>query len=147
MSSVDDTQKLGDGVGGQSRSNRGEHIKGVVSVGKLRVADGRGTRVTQRPAKGLRLNAGNHRIALAVQHEKWRRLVVHMRNRRRQFEKFGLVGVTLFHDEKLEERHHHLVHFLGIGEVVDVALGYVYCMEQTYGTGIVLKVDGGTVLV
>jgi putative hemolysin len=34
-----------------------------------------------------------------------------------------------------------------IGEVDDVALAYVYCMEQTYGTGIVLKVDGGSVMV
>jgi NAD(P)-dependent dehydrogenase (short-subunit alcohol dehydrogenase family) len=34
-----------------------------------------------------------------------------------------------------------------VGEVDDVALAYVYCMEQTYGTGVVLKVDGGTVLV
>lgn len=34
-----------------------------------------------------------------------------------------------------------------IGEVDDVALAYVYCMEQVYGTGVVLTVDGGTVLV
>ncbi|HEV7422831.1 MAG TPA: SDR family oxidoreductase [Mycobacterium sp.] len=34
-----------------------------------------------------------------------------------------------------------------VGEVDDVALAYVYCMEQTYGTGVVLRVDGGTVLV
>jgi NAD(P)-dependent dehydrogenase (short-subunit alcohol dehydrogenase family) len=34
-----------------------------------------------------------------------------------------------------------------IGEVDDVALAYVYCMEQAFGTGVVLKVDGGTVLV
>jgi NAD(P)-dependent dehydrogenase (short-subunit alcohol dehydrogenase family) len=34
-----------------------------------------------------------------------------------------------------------------IGEVGDVALAYVYCMEQPYGTGIVLKVDGGSVMV
>jgi NAD(P)-dependent dehydrogenase (short-subunit alcohol dehydrogenase family) len=34
-----------------------------------------------------------------------------------------------------------------VGEVDDAALAYVYCMEQTYGTGVVLKVDGGTVLV
>jgi NAD(P)-dependent dehydrogenase (short-subunit alcohol dehydrogenase family) len=34
-----------------------------------------------------------------------------------------------------------------VGEVGDVALAYVYCMEQAYGTGVVLKVDGGTVLV
>ncbi|MET0700830.1 MAG: SDR family oxidoreductase [Mycobacterium sp.] len=34
-----------------------------------------------------------------------------------------------------------------IGEVTDVALAYVYCMEQAYGTGTVLTVDGGTVLV
>jgi hypothetical protein len=26
-------------------------------------------------------------------------------------------------------------------------LAYVYLMEQVYGTGVVLKVDGGTVLV
>jgi NAD(P)-dependent dehydrogenase (short-subunit alcohol dehydrogenase family) len=34
-----------------------------------------------------------------------------------------------------------------IGEADDVALAYVYCMEQAFGTGVVLKVDGGTVLV
>lgn len=34
-----------------------------------------------------------------------------------------------------------------IGEVEDIALAYLYCMEQTFGTGIVLKVDGGSVLV
>ena len=34
-----------------------------------------------------------------------------------------------------------------IGEVEDVALAYVYCMEQTFGTGAVLTVDGGTLLV
>lgn len=34
-----------------------------------------------------------------------------------------------------------------IGEVEDLSLAYVYCMEQTFGTGIVLKVDGGSVLV
>lgn len=34
-----------------------------------------------------------------------------------------------------------------IGEVGDVALAYVYCMEQAQGTGVVLKVDGGSVLV
>jgi NAD(P)-dependent dehydrogenase (short-subunit alcohol dehydrogenase family) len=34
-----------------------------------------------------------------------------------------------------------------IGEVEDAALAYVYCMEQTYGTGVVLTVDGGTLLV
>ena len=34
-----------------------------------------------------------------------------------------------------------------IDEVEDIALAYVYCMEQTFGTGIVLKVDGGSVLV
>lgn len=34
-----------------------------------------------------------------------------------------------------------------IGEVEDVALAYVYLMEQAYGTGIVLTVDGGTLLV
>jgi NAD(P)-dependent dehydrogenase (short-subunit alcohol dehydrogenase family) len=34
-----------------------------------------------------------------------------------------------------------------IGEVQDAALAYVYCMEQRFGTGVVLTVDGGTVLV
>ena len=34
-----------------------------------------------------------------------------------------------------------------IGEVTDTALAYVYCMEQEFGTGIVLTVDGGTTLV
>ena len=34
-----------------------------------------------------------------------------------------------------------------IGEVADVARAYLYCMEQEFGTGIVLTVDGGTVLV
>ncbi|HEX3545002.1 MAG TPA: SDR family oxidoreductase [Mycobacterium sp.] len=34
-----------------------------------------------------------------------------------------------------------------IGEVEDVALAYLYCMEQAFGTGIVLTVDGGTTLV
>jgi NAD(P)-dependent dehydrogenase (short-subunit alcohol dehydrogenase family) len=34
-----------------------------------------------------------------------------------------------------------------IGEVQDAALAYIYCMEQQFGTGVVLTVDGGTVLV
>jgi NAD(P)-dependent dehydrogenase (short-subunit alcohol dehydrogenase family) len=34
-----------------------------------------------------------------------------------------------------------------IGEVTDTALAYIYCMEQAFGTGVVLTVDGGTVLV
>jgi NAD(P)-dependent dehydrogenase (short-subunit alcohol dehydrogenase family) len=34
-----------------------------------------------------------------------------------------------------------------IGEVADIARAYLYCMEQEFGTGIVLTVDGGTVLV
>lgn len=34
-----------------------------------------------------------------------------------------------------------------IGEVEDVARAYVYCMEQTFGTGVVLTVDGGTLLI
>jgi NAD(P)-dependent dehydrogenase (short-subunit alcohol dehydrogenase family) len=34
-----------------------------------------------------------------------------------------------------------------IGEVEDAARAYLYCMEQSYGTGTVLTVDGGTVLV
>jgi hypothetical protein len=32
-------------------------------------------------------------------------------------------------------------------QVVDTALAYLYCMEQAFGTGIVLTIDGGTVLV
>ena len=34
-----------------------------------------------------------------------------------------------------------------VGEVDDAARAYVYCMEQEFGTGIVLTVDGGTTLV
>jgi NAD(P)-dependent dehydrogenase (short-subunit alcohol dehydrogenase family) len=34
-----------------------------------------------------------------------------------------------------------------IGEVVDAARAYVYCMEQEFGTGTVVTVDGGTTLV
>jgi NAD(P)-dependent dehydrogenase (short-subunit alcohol dehydrogenase family) len=33
-----------------------------------------------------------------------------------------------------------------VAEVDDVALAYVYAMEQVHGTGIVITVDGGTVL-
>ena len=33
-----------------------------------------------------------------------------------------------------------------VGEVEDVALAYVYAMEQAHGTGTVVTVDGGTVL-
>jgi NAD(P)-dependent dehydrogenase (short-subunit alcohol dehydrogenase family) len=33
-----------------------------------------------------------------------------------------------------------------VGEVQDAALAYLYCMEQQYGTGVVLSVDGGTTL-
>ena len=34
-----------------------------------------------------------------------------------------------------------------IGAVTDTALAYVYCMEQEFGTGVVLTVDGGATLV
>src|SRR3954470_243743 len=34
-----------------------------------------------------------------------------------------------------------------VGEVSDIARAYVYCIEQEFGTGTVLTVDGGTVLV
>lgn len=34
-----------------------------------------------------------------------------------------------------------------VGEVADTALAYLYCMEQTFGTGTVLTVDGGDALV
>jgi NAD(P)-dependent dehydrogenase (short-subunit alcohol dehydrogenase family) len=34
-----------------------------------------------------------------------------------------------------------------VGEVTDTALAYVYCIEQEWGTGTVLTVDGGTLLV
>jgi NAD(P)-dependent dehydrogenase (short-subunit alcohol dehydrogenase family) len=33
-----------------------------------------------------------------------------------------------------------------VGEVQDVALAYIYAMTQSYGTGVVLPVDGGTLL-
>jgi NAD(P)-dependent dehydrogenase (short-subunit alcohol dehydrogenase family) len=34
-----------------------------------------------------------------------------------------------------------------VGEVEEIAQAYLYCMTQNYGTGVVLNVDGGTVLV
>lgn len=34
-----------------------------------------------------------------------------------------------------------------VGEVSDVAKGYVYCMTQQWATGTVLRIDGGTVIV
>jgi NAD(P)-dependent dehydrogenase (short-subunit alcohol dehydrogenase family) len=34
-----------------------------------------------------------------------------------------------------------------VGETTDTARAYLYCMEQEWGTGTVLTVDGGTVLV
>jgi NAD(P)-dependent dehydrogenase (short-subunit alcohol dehydrogenase family) len=34
-----------------------------------------------------------------------------------------------------------------VGEVADTARAYLYCMEQEFGTGVVVTVDGGTVLV
>jgi NAD(P)-dependent dehydrogenase (short-subunit alcohol dehydrogenase family) len=34
-----------------------------------------------------------------------------------------------------------------VGEVTDAALAYLYCMEQEFGTGTVVTVDGGTTLV
>ncbi|HET6733543.1 SDR family oxidoreductase [Mycobacterium sp.] len=34
-----------------------------------------------------------------------------------------------------------------IGEVADAARAYLYCMEQEFGTGTVVTVDGGTILV
>lgn len=34
-----------------------------------------------------------------------------------------------------------------VGEVEDVALAYIYAMEQKHGTGAIVRVDGGTVLV
>lgn len=34
-----------------------------------------------------------------------------------------------------------------IGEVADTARAYIYCLEQEFGTGMVLTVGGGTVLV
>ena len=33
-----------------------------------------------------------------------------------------------------------------VGEVADVAKGYVYCMTQQWATGTVLRIDGGTVI-
>ncbi|BBX05596.1 SDR family oxidoreductase [Mycolicibacterium aichiense] len=34
-----------------------------------------------------------------------------------------------------------------IGEVDDAVLAYIYCMEQTFGTGTVIRVEGGSLLV
>src|SRR5947209_1690993 len=90
--SVNNTKEVGDGVGGQSGPDRGEHVEGVVGVGKLGVADGGGAGIAQRGAKGARLHARNHRIVLTVQHKKWRRGAAYSRNGGRRFEQFRLVG-------------------------------------------------------
>lgn len=34
-----------------------------------------------------------------------------------------------------------------VGEVADAARAYLYCMEQEFGTGTVVTIDGGTTLV
>ena len=34
-----------------------------------------------------------------------------------------------------------------VGDVEDIAMAYVYCMTQGYGTGAVMSVDGGALLV
>jgi NAD(P)-dependent dehydrogenase (short-subunit alcohol dehydrogenase family) len=34
-----------------------------------------------------------------------------------------------------------------VGAVEDIAQAYLYCMTQSYGTGTVLNVDGGTLLI
>jgi NAD(P)-dependent dehydrogenase (short-subunit alcohol dehydrogenase family) len=34
-----------------------------------------------------------------------------------------------------------------VGRVEEIARAFVYCMEQTYATGAIVPVDGGTVLV
>src|SRR5580692_10759676 len=99
MLSVDNTQKVSDGVGCQSGSDRGEQVESMVSIGQFGVAHGVSAGLAKCAAEGPCLHSRDHRIVLAVQDEKWRRTAVDMRNRRRQFEKFGIVGVALFHDE------------------------------------------------
>jgi NAD(P)-dependent dehydrogenase (short-subunit alcohol dehydrogenase family) len=49
--------------------------------------------------------------------------------------------------QTMYEQAAHQVPLGRIGEVSDTALAYVYCMEQAFGTGVVLTIDGGTVLV
>jgi len=41
----------------------------------------------------------------------------------------------------------HRVPLARVGEVEDAARAYVYCMEQTYGTGTIITVEGGALLV
>lgn len=49
--------------------------------------------------------------------------------------------------ETLYEEESHRIPLGRVAEVEDVARAYVYCMEQVFSTGLVLTVEGGTLLV
>lgn len=65
----------------------------------------------------------------------------------------GVVRTPLWDSMSEVDRHHMYAQAaqqlpLGrIGEVADTALAYIHCLEQAFGTGTVLTVDGGTVLI
>jgi NAD(P)-dependent dehydrogenase (short-subunit alcohol dehydrogenase family) len=65
----------------------------------------------------------------------------------------GLVRTPLWDDmsesdrQELYDQEEQRVPLGRVGEVEDVALAYVYFMEQTFGTGSVLTVEGGSLLV
>src|ERR1700748_355622 len=99
MLSVDNTQKVSDGVSRQAGSDSGAQVESMVGAGQVGGAHRESSVVAKCAAEGPCLHGRDHRIALAVQDEKWRRIAVNMRNRRRQFEEFGIVGVAIFHDE------------------------------------------------
>ena len=50
-------------------------------------------------------------------------------------------------DKPCTTRPHNNFRWVGSARSADVARAYLYCMEQEFGTGIVLTVDGGTTLV
>lgn len=47
----------------------------------------------------------------------------------------------------LHDREVQRIPLARIGEVDDAARAYVYCMEQTFSTGAVITVEGGSLLV
>src|ERR1700753_2090754 len=100
MLSVDNTQKVSDGVSCQAGSDGGEQVEGMVGVGQLGVAHGVSSGVAKCAAEGPCLHSRDRRIALAVQDEKWRRIAVNMRKWRRLLGVFWLDGLWVLHDEK-----------------------------------------------
>ena len=81
MLAVDNTQEVCDGIGRQSRSDCGKQVESVVGIGQLGVTHRLGAGAAKCAAEVPCLHAWDHRIALAVQYKKRRRITVDIRNR------------------------------------------------------------------